>query len=79
MHPWHPLWLGPCLSNLSIWERNRKRLYVHYCSQACISTFPELVISQRNLSENRKYALACIYDKFRESVEMALIIIFKLD
>ena len=33
-----------------------------------------------NLSENRKHALACTFDKVRESVEMALIIIFfKLD
>ena len=39
-------------------------------------TFPKVVTSQHSLSENIKHALACTFDKFRESVEMALIIIF---
>ena len=43
-------------------------LRIHYRSHACISMY--------NLSENRKHALACTFDKFRESLEMALIIIF---
>ena len=41
---------------------------IHYRSHACISMY--------NLSENRKHALACTFDKFQESLEMALIIIF---
>ena len=57
-------------------KKIHRRLNVHYSSHACIRTFPELLTSQSNLSEKRKHALACIFDKFRESVEMALIIIY---
>ena len=41
-------------------------------------TFPELVTSQSNLTENRKRLLACTFDKFRERVDIALLNIFKV-
>ena len=44
--------------------------FTYTLSQPCIHG------SMYNLSENRKHALACAFDKFQESLEMALIIIF---
>ena len=51
-------------------KKNRRRLYVYTIAalHTCISMY--------NLSENRKHALACTFDKFQENLEMALIIIF---
>ena len=70
----------PSFSNLSIYKKSETTTRIHYSSHACISTFPELVTSQSNLScsKNRNHALACTSDKFREIVEMALIIIFEV-
>ena len=49
---------------------------MHVFTIHVFTIFPELVTSQKNISENRKHALACTFDKFRESVEMALIFFF---
>ena len=59
------------LSVIYQFEKKKKTetaIRIHYRSHACISMY--------NLSENRKHALACTFDKFRESLEMASIIIF---